>query len=286
MNAAERSQRWRERRAIYRPGAEEFNPSRYGVEVIEEGAAKAFVERHHYSRSFPSARARLGLLRVRPGGGTELAGVAVFSVPPGQAVIPCWCGTAPDLGIELGRFVLLDDVEGNGETWFLKRAFGLLVAELPEVRAVLSFSDPFPRLNLRGDEVKPGHLGTIYQHFGGRYLGISKRRTIYLDNEGQVVSDRAISKLRQEDKGWRYVIENLEKAGAPRWLTGESGAAYWRRVLGSDCLRRVRHPGNHAYLWPLGDARERRQVLTAAKTPKPPPTSLPPSPGRQLSLVA
>ena len=32
-------------------------------------------------------------------------------------------GLAPARGVELGRLVLLDEVEGNGESWFLESGF-------------------------------------------------------------------------------------------------------------------------------------------------------------------
>lgn len=247
-------QRWRGRRSSYRPAGEVIDPSRYGVEVLEERGARAFVEAHHYSGSYPAARCRVGLHRARPLGGLDLVGVAVFSVPAGPAVLGRWCGADP--GIELGRFVLLDDVPGNGETWFLARAFRALAAVLSEVRTVLAFADPLERTTALGQVIKPGHEGTIYRAHNGSYRGRSTPRTVYLTPAGLIVSDRAISKLRVEDKGWRYVARDLCKAGAPARLDGESGGSYWRRILSSGLLRRVRHPGNHTFTWPIAASRQ------------------------------
>jgi len=47
-------QRWHHRRASYRPAGEIFDPRRAGVEPIEERDAKAFVEKNHYSASYPA----------------------------------------------------------------------------------------------------------------------------------------------------------------------------------------------------------------------------------------
>ena len=279
-------QRWNQRRDSYRPAGEPIDPSRYGVALIDgDGIARGFVESHHYSGSYPAARCRIGLYRTRSGAqaGVDLVGVAVFSVPAGPAVLRRWCGVEDSAAaVELGRFVLLDDVEANGETWFLARAFAQLRHALPEVEAVLSFSDPEPRRRLDGSILKPGHMGTIYRAHNGRYAGRSKRRTLYLMPNGLTFSDRASSKLRSGERGWRYAAEQLRQSGAPPRLDGESGAAYWQRILTSAHLRRVRHPGNLAYLWPIGDRRVQRRA--AARFP---PTLTPPrQQPTQMSLLA
>lgn len=121
-------QRWREHRATYRPAGEPIDPTRYGIELIDDDTTAAgFVVRHHYSGNFPAARLRVGLYRQRRWVRPELVGVAVFSVSGQQAVVPHYMpGLVAAQGVELGRFILLDDVEANGETWFLARAFAVL----------------------------------------------------------------------------------------------------------------------------------------------------------------
>src|SRR3546814_3888996 len=66
-------------------------------------------------------------------------------------------------GAELGRLVLSDDVEGNGETFFLSRAFKLLRQEKPEIISILSYADPLRRIGPAGDVIMPGHVGRAYQ---------------------------------------------------------------------------------------------------------------------------
>ena len=150
------NQRWREHRDSYRPAGEPIRTSAYDVAgIAEDRVAKAFVLDHHYSGSFPAARFRFGLYR-----GAQLVGVAVFSQPVRNEVLT---GPFPMLpaaeAVELGRFVLLDDVPANGETWFLARAFELLPAE--GIRGVVSFSDPVPRRRSDGTLVMTGHIGNI-----------------------------------------------------------------------------------------------------------------------------
>src|SRR5206468_2839829 len=94
---------------------------------------------------------------------------------------------SPTAAVELGRFVLLDEVAGNGETWFLARCFEQLRGR---VVGVVSFSDPIPRTAINGREVFPGHIGGIYQAFNGRCLGRGTPRTLRLLPDGTVFSDR------------------------------------------------------------------------------------------------
>ena len=262
-------QRWRARRDAFRPSAEPIDPRAFGVEPIDERAAKAFVVEHHYSASYPASRLRVGLFRSRSFARPELVGVAVFSVPMHPTVLPAYVdGLAPSAGIELGRFVLLDDVAGNGETWFLARAFGVLRVELPDVRALLSFSDPVRRTATDGRVVLPGHVGTIYQAHNGRYVGRSKSKTLHVAGDGRVVSARSISKIRNEERGAAYAYRQLVDMGAPARRVGEDPGEYVRRALLEGPFRRVRHPGNHAYLWPIGDARIARAFPPALPYPK------------------
>ncbi len=249
-------QRWSYRWDSYRPVGEPLDVRRYGVEVLTEAVARKYIIDHHYSGSYPAARCRVGLFRC----GGELVGVAVFSVPAGPKVLKRWLPHLPTSrqGVELGRFVLADDVPGNGETWFLARAFEVLKAELPEVRAVLSFADPMQRVAVDGRVVTPGHVGCIYQAHNGRHVGRTWARTMWLDRDAQVVSERALSKLRTGDRGAAYAYEVLRAAGAPTRQPLEDGRSYVRRALREGPFRRVRHPGNLAYTWPIGDRRVRR----------------------------
>lgn len=257
-------QRWRHRSDSWREAGERIDPTRHGVEVVPQSLARPFVEVHHYSGTYPAARLAVGLWRSprRGRSPSTLAGVAVFSVPMQQSVVPSRLGLPPTAGVELGRLVLLDEVEGDGETWFLARAFDALRDALPEVRGVVSYSDPMPRTTVGGSIVMPGHIGTIYKAHNGRYVGRGAARTLLLDPMGRVISARALSKLRLGEVGKDYAERQLLSAGAPRRHAGESGESYVRRVLASGCLRAVKHPGNHCYVWAVGrSVKERREIV-------------------------
>lgn len=249
-------QRWRSRRDSYRPAGETIATLRYEVAAIaDDTTPKRFVFDHHYDGSYPNARDRFGLYRAG-----ELVGVAVFADPFPRAVARL---EIPGAATELSRFVLLDDVPGNGETWFLARCFELLRCH---VDSVLSFSDPMPRRRVDGSLAFRGHVGTIYQAFNGVYRGQAPRRTIRLLPDGHVFSARAISKIRAGDKGWRYSSRKLEAFGATRLEAPELGRA-WLATWLPRLTRPVRHPGNHGYLWAL-DRRLRRSLGKPEPYPK------------------
>ena len=247
-----RCQRWRNGRERYRPAGEVFDHRCATVERIDTAMAKVFVEREHYSGSFPAARFNAGLFVKRPFQAERLCGVATFSVPMSQAVIPSLLdGLDPKLGVELGRFVLLDEVEANGESWTLARAFRLLREALPEVKGVVSYCDPVPRTDIHGNQTKPGHIGTIYKAVNATPRGRSKARTLLLAPDGTVANERGLSKLRNGESGADYVERKLRAMGADARGLFESGADYVTRLVESGFLRKSRHPGNFAFSWTL-----------------------------------
>ena len=257
------NQRWREHRSSYRPAGEPIATARYEVaEIAGDAEPKAFVEAHHYAASYPAARFRFGLYR-----GGRLVGVAVFSMPCTNAVLTNVFPVPALEACELGRFVLLDDVEGNGESWFLARCFELLRAE---IAGVVSFSDPVPRTNETGATVFPGHYGCIYQATNAVYTGLSTPRSLHLLPDGTVLSPRAIQKIRKQERGWLGVCAKLERFGAEPIAGDPRG---WLETWLPRLTRRLRHPGNHRYAFAL-DKRLRPQLLARAqKYPKPKETS-------------
>jgi hypothetical protein len=238
-------QRWHDGRGSYRPAGELFDPTAYEVSLLADDArAKAFVCEHHYEGSYPAARFRAGLFHKTG----ALHGVAVFSVPCNMktlAVIP-----GPDLEekTELGRFVLLDEVRANGESWFLARAFELLRRE--GVRGLVSFSDPTSRTDAAGDTVFRGHVGTIYQATNAVYLGLNEGRWLRLLPSGEILHNRALAKIRARDQGCRYASEILVRAGAAP-LRDDEDARAWVKTWTERLTRRVWSPGKHKYVFGL-----------------------------------
>lgn len=240
-------QRWRDKRGSYRVPAKDqrFNPDAFAIERLnDDRRPRAFVEQHHYSGTYPSARVRFGL-RAAAG---ELVGVAVFSHPTRNSVLTNWLGGEALDSVELGRFVLLDHVAANAETWFLARCFKQLKRD--GLRGVLAFSDPLPRRNQSGTVTLPGHVGTIYQAFNGAYLGRATARTLRMLPNGAVMNDRTLQKIRKEEQGFIGAARQLEQFGAPPLATASSGRAWLAENL-HRYTSSVRHPGNHRYGWML-----------------------------------
>lgn len=252
----DRSQRWKDRRDAYVPNGSVIDPTQFGVEVIGcMREAKPFVVAHHYSASFPASRLSVGLFRKDGVSASRLVGVATFSQPMNNAAVPKHAALEDHLqGVELGRFVLLDEVAGNGETWFLKRAFRALRREKPEVQAVLSYADPMIRTAADGSVIKPGHVGQLYAVMNAAYRGRATQRLETLTPDGQVFSDRDLSKIRRAETGHRYATEELVSRGAPRASVGEDPAEWLGRLYRSGFLGKRRNPGNHVYSFELTTA--------------------------------
>lgn len=243
METQKGNQRWRDRTTSFRPANECIQTQHYDVEPIAtDTIAKDFVVRHHYSASYPAARFRFGLFR-----GDVLQGVAVFSHPVNDRTLTSVFPGNPLDSVELGRFVLLDEVPGNGESWMLARCLALL--RKIGIRGVVSFSDPVPRSNSNGELLFRGHIGTIYQATNAAYLGRGTSRRLRILPDGTVFNDRSIQKIRSGERGWEYAAAILEKQGSEpcpkqerrEWL------AKWLPVL----TRQVHHGGNHKYAWGL-----------------------------------
>lgn len=241
-------QRWNKRRASYRPAGEPFDPSRCSVQPIEEAQAKTFVIEHHYSGTYPVARFRAGVFLKARFARERLAGVGVFSVPMNQQVVPRYFqGLTPLQGLELGRFVLAEELEANAESWALARMRRLLAAALPDVRGIVAYCDPVERRDEHGQVVKVGHIGTIYKASNAAFSGRSAPRTLWSSPQGATFADRMLSKLRGGESGERYAYERLAAHGAPRVHVGESGSAYLKRLQAEGWLRPLRHPGNFVF---------------------------------------
>lgn len=249
-------QRWQDRAHSWRHKSEGgFNAALFDVQPIPETIARAYVQAHHYSGSYPAARLRYGLFEH-----AELVGVAVLTVPVRREVLT---GPFPNLepyteSLELGRLVLADQVPANAESWFLARVFDLAARE--GIRGVVSFSDPQPRRTLAGTLVMPGHVGTIYQASNATYLGRGRARSLLVLPDATVLNDRALQKLKAGERGAEYVERLLASYGAPARAAGQSALAWLPIALDAIGLRRVAHQGNHRYAFVLGTARERRAV--------------------------
>lgn len=254
-----RSLRWLDRRHYF-ADKETIDTRAYEVEeLVGDGAdrtARDFVERHHYSGTYPAALARFALRETRT---AELAGVAVFSMP----VRSCVLDVSPELraDADLGRFVLLDGVAVNGESWFLSRCLEMLRRDRGW-RAIVTKSDPLARATADGRIVMPGHVGQIYQATNAGYLGRSRAEWERLLPDGTSLHNRAVAKIKAGERGWRPAAERLVELGADAIDEGDR-AGWIERAIAKLC-RRVKNPGKHRYAFGL-DRHARRAVEDAAR---------------------
>ena len=261
-------QRWTERHEARRPVGEVFDPSSYAVESIDRALAQDFVVEHHYSASYPAGIVWLGLWRKVAFLRAELMGAVIFSVPSNDATIPKYLNVGPRYGAQLGRFVLKDEVAANGESWTLARSFEILRELKPHVRGVMSMSDPMERRDVAGNVLTPGHVGTIYQAFNGRYLGLSDPRYHHFDATGWELNERTSEKIVAGHKGWNPALDRLIKMGARRPSTSEDLRAWLDEVKHGPLFRKVRHPGKYVYGWRWDRDWRRPEPHPRRRTPK------------------
>jgi len=251
------TQRWKLGRNYWRVDRDEgFRKAHFSIDEIRDSVARAFVIDHHYSGSYPIAMERVGLFY-----GRTLVGVAVFSIPINNSIIPRYTGLSAAHGAELGRFVLLDEVPYNAESYFLAAALKALKALRSGLSAVVAYSDPMPRATAAGQIVLPGHVGIAYQASNAQYLGRAASKTLHLTPSGVALSSRAISKVRLQEHGAQSAEKRLVRLGAPPRAALQDPADWIDCVLNSEVFRRVRHPGNHIYAWPLGTPKAKRGLV-------------------------
>lgn len=267
--ASDYCQRWRDGAHSWRHTSEGgFDKTRFEVAAItDDASAKTFVETHHYSRSYPAARLRVGLFERG-----ELVGAAVFGVPMSERVLTSAFPTLEPYAeaLELSRFVLLDRVPANAESWYLAQAFRVVAAA--GLRGVVAFADPMPRVLPDGSVLSPGHVGTIYQASNGVHTATrGTARTLLLGPDGRVVSARSVQKIRAQEVGHEYAEARLVELGATPRAAGDDPTAWLGRALDECGVRRVRHPGNYRYLFRIGTTRAERSRVVLGLAPAPYP---------------
>ena len=74
-----------------------------------------------------------------------------------------------------------------------------------------------------------------------------------------MLSERALAKVRADDRGHAYVERELVGLGARPRRQGEPGPAWLRAALLAASVRSVVHGGNHRYAFQIGT---RRRLVT------------------------
>lgn len=249
-----RSQRWRERRALWVRDLTVVDPKAYSVDVVDHHVARAFIAQHHYLPSYPAARVAVGLF----GRNAALEGIAVFAVPTTNAVITKHTGFEDaERGCVLARLILTDAVPQNGESFFVARAFRHLRRERPTIDAVVSYSDP-----------GAGHIGRVYCALSAAHRAVTRPRTV-LRAAGATISGRTLSKIRLGERGHAGAIDQLVALGLPRPATLEDPATWLWRLERERQLVRHHQAGLYTYCFELTrEARRRGRALPRLPYPK------------------
>lgn len=253
--ASDWCQRWKDGTHSWRHRSEGgFDRDRYTVAAIDELKAEEFVVRHHYSRSYPAAKLRWGLLDE-----TRLVGALVLSMPMSNKVLT---NPFPDLepsveSAELGRLILLDECPPNSETWFIARCFEEAAAI--GIRGVVSFADPVPRV-VAGELLFPGHIGITYQAKNAVMTGRSWPQTMTILRDGTTLSKRAKQKVRKQERGHGHVERKLIAAGARPMRAGEKPSVWLAEAIDAVGATKLRHRGSYRYCFALGNPTQRRRV--------------------------
>jgi hypothetical protein len=97
---------------------------------------------------------------------------------------------------------------------------------------------------------KPSHWGCIYKaSTHAERLGRSSSRWLTIAPNGTIISARALSKVRNGERGHAYVRRQIEACGLPAQSPNEYGRAWLERIM--PLFTREYHPGNLVFSFKL-----------------------------------
>jgi hypothetical protein len=167
--------------------------SNYSVRIIPKKLAKEYIIKNHYSNTFPVSCINLGAFY-----NDELIGVITFGLsaqPKMAQSIISFLGQHDYY--ELQRLHVMDCTDKNFESWFIAKAICWLKENKPNIKMLVSFSDPFY-----------GHQGTVYQATNWLYMGKTSPVYVYVKETGEIVHNRTIQKGKVD-------VSNLRKEKRP-----------------------------------------------------------------------
>jgi len=184
----------------------------YEVRQISPKDAKAYIKRNHYSHGCINCPVKSFGLFEKTGASEDFQfeeaadpiGVCMFAVSCSENVRASVFGKEhKDHVIELHRLHILDVTPKNTETWFISRCLKLLKKSLPNIWAVISFSD-----------LTEGHSGVIYKASNAYRLGHTGKAVFYRDCSGRLRHLRQcgknISREKAEERGWVPVVREAK----------------------------------------------------------------------------
>lgn len=147
------------------------------VRPCEAKEVRAFIERHHYSKSINGVKVTQCFEVSHEG---ELVGAVLF----GQMSTTAWkkFGDNENQVLELRRLVLLDECGRNSESRVIGCCLRWIKKNLPLVRTIVSYADPMY-----------GHEGVIYKASNFELIGTTPADKGFYDPEtGKTYHSRAM----------------------------------------------------------------------------------------------
>jgi hypothetical protein len=218
--------------------------SKLSIRAINKSVAKDIIINNHYSGLWTKVSYAIGLftsdVEEHPffsGVEDKLIGVACYGDPigrlSGQSISEMLDRTEV---LELVRLFVFDGYGSNIESWFLGKTFDWLRENVPQIKGLISYSDP-----------KEGHAGTIYQATNWIYQGNSLRFndswSFKFDENGEWQHGRTIFPYY----GTNNPTEIQKQVTKPFWIRKE--------------------PRKHRYVYILSKGGERRKLLKNLKHP-------------------
>jgi|TARA_B100000767_G_C19722971_1_gene518157 hypothetical protein len=216
--------------------------SKLTVRKISKSVAKDIIVKNHYSHLWTKVSYAIGLYIEDDShqffnSSDKLIGVACYGDPigrlSGQSITPLLDRTEV---LELVRVFVFDDYGSNIESWFLGQTFQWLRTNVPQIKGLISYSDP-----------KEGHNGTIYQATNWLYQGDKLR-----------FNDSWSFKF-SEGGEWQHgrTIFPYYGTNNPTKIQEQIDKPFWIR----------KEPRKHRYVYILAKGGERRKLLKSLKHP-------------------
>ena len=192
----------------------------HSVSRIKSSVGKAMIRENHYTHSCHNGPMCYGLHQAE-----SLIGVIAFATPISEAVRAKPFGlTHKDRVTELHRMWAQDGHSKNALTFFISRAFDLLLEDRPDIRCVLSFADS-----------TEGHTGHVYRAANATYAGTTGSRALFFrDEQGALRAPRQCGENITREIG-------VQRGWTPEW----------------------REP-KFRYLWILGPNKREKKMWTKA----------------------
>ena len=147
------------------------------VSIGEAKSAGAFLAAYHYLPKFRKTMRAIHVVRCAK----EIIALVIYATTS-YSTAPAKYGYRPLETLELSRFVVADDWHiKNLASWALAKSVNLLKISHPEVKLLISYSDPHF-----------GFTGTIYKAANWKTCGQTPKSYYYLDTSNSIIHKKTV----------------------------------------------------------------------------------------------